>query len=311
MNVKGGFQEFLSSSTIHGLQYVLQTKKIVKLFWTLVVIIGFIGAGVLISESFKAWAESPITTTIETVPISKLIYPKITVCPPEKTYTDLNYDLSVLGNKTITNNTRNQLTEYATELFQEHLQSIMLSDSMKLQEDNRYYNWYHGYTKVSLWSCPANKNCFIDEGARTYQIYSFAKKGSIHTQHFGEDMDGTKVDSSISYFILIADKVRKPMYSLHWKMEMVWIKESGTETLKQNGQLKQYETCFDYENKWIRSEKKTEYKRRVPKEDLMKLNLDKMPGFNITWYIKGEPPMKFANSDFNKAFKRQVLNIDI
>ena len=104
-----GLKNFLESSTIHGLVYIAVTKNLVRLFWILVVITGFTLAGVLIYQSFKAWDESPVTTTIETHQISDITLPKLTVCPPKHTYTDLNYDLTMIGNMTLNNYTRNKL----------------------------------------------------------------------------------------------------------------------------------------------------------------------------------------------------------
>ena len=89
-----GVRTFLESSTIHGLTYVSTTRKYVRLFWIFVVIGGFVGASLLIKESFDSWSESPIKTTIETLPISEITFPKVTVCPPKNTFTDLNYDLT-------------------------------------------------------------------------------------------------------------------------------------------------------------------------------------------------------------------------
>ena len=77
------FRNFLESSTIHGLIYISSSKKhIERLFWILIVIGGFTCSGVLIYQSFDTWAETPITTTIETLPIEDIIFPTVTVCPP-------------------------------------------------------------------------------------------------------------------------------------------------------------------------------------------------------------------------------------
>ena len=92
---------FLESSTIHGLAYVTTGKKYVRLFWIIVVILGFTGASVLIYQSFDDWGRNPIKTTIETHSISALTFPKVTVCPPKNTYTDLNYDLMMTENMTL------------------------------------------------------------------------------------------------------------------------------------------------------------------------------------------------------------------
>ena len=64
---------FLESSTIHGLVYMsTEKKRFVKIFWILVVIGGFTGAGVMIYNSFQSWAESPVKTTIETHPVTEI-----------------------------------------------------------------------------------------------------------------------------------------------------------------------------------------------------------------------------------------------
>ena len=93
-----GVKTFLESSTIHGLGYISTIRRLVKLFWVIVVIAGFTGAGVLIYRSFQDWDENPVTTTIETRPITEITFPKVTVCPPKDTYTDLNYDLMMTEN---------------------------------------------------------------------------------------------------------------------------------------------------------------------------------------------------------------------
>ena len=61
---------YLESSTIHGLTYISTTGRYARVLWTLVIIAGFTGAGVLIYKSFDSWAENPVTTTTETLPIS-------------------------------------------------------------------------------------------------------------------------------------------------------------------------------------------------------------------------------------------------
>ena len=133
---------FLESSTIHGLAYVATGRKNVKLFWTLVVIVGFTGAGYMIYESFQSWADSPVKTTIETLPITEITFPKVTVCPPKNTFTDLNYDLKITENMTLNNDTRIELANYAMELLYDQLHINMLRNVSKLEEKDRYHNWY-------------------------------------------------------------------------------------------------------------------------------------------------------------------------
>ena len=120
-----GVQNFLENSSIAGLGHIASTKKFARLFWITVVIVGFAGATFMIQKSFIEWEENPITTTIESRPITELTFPKVTVCPPKHTYTDLNYDLMMLENMTLDNNTRYRLANEANnilyDIYAQHL----------------------------------------------------------------------------------------------------------------------------------------------------------------------------------------------
>ena len=48
-----------------------------------IIISGFLTAGLLINNAFLDWEKSPIETSIETFPISEVHFPKIVVCPPK------------------------------------------------------------------------------------------------------------------------------------------------------------------------------------------------------------------------------------
>ena len=67
-------KEFLDTSTIHGLSRISSTRRLLRLFWILIVIGGFSGAGYLIYKSFETWQQSPITTTIEALPTGLPLY---------------------------------------------------------------------------------------------------------------------------------------------------------------------------------------------------------------------------------------------
>ena len=168
-------RSFLESSTIHGLAYISTVKrKILKLFWVLVVLGGFTGAVVLIYDSFQSWAESPVKTTIETLPITEITLPKVTVCPPKKTYTDLNYDLMMAENMTLDNDTRHELANYAVRMLYDHLYEVIMKNMSKLEESDRYYNWYHGYTMMEL-------PYYNDNFGVNFNVKTAAVSGSIST----------------------------------------------------------------------------------------------------------------------------------
>ena len=100
--------EFLETSTIHGLFHISTTTRQLRLLWICVVIAGFIGAAWLINESFESWAEQPVSTTVETFPIKDVQFPKVTVCPPKNTLTNINPDLIISENLTLDDRTRDE-----------------------------------------------------------------------------------------------------------------------------------------------------------------------------------------------------------
>ena len=193
-------KNFLEASSIHGVLHIAQSKKYQRLFWMLIVITGFTSAIFLIQQSFKSWDESPITTTIDTLSISKLRFPKITVCPPKNTYTNLNYDLKKSENITITDKTRQELIDYFYELNHDEIFFNFLTDLDLITNENRYFDWYHGYTELVLPSIMLSTG----SSAVKMQSYKFATSsasGNISTKYFGEKFDGQKVQKELVTFI--------------------------------------------------------------------------------------------------------------
>ena len=108
---------FLDSSTIHGLSHISSTRKWFRLIWILIVIGGFSGAGYLIYESFHNWEQSPISTTIETLPISQITFPNVTVCPPKNLFLNLNYDILQAEKVNLDKDKRETLMEASVNLI--------------------------------------------------------------------------------------------------------------------------------------------------------------------------------------------------
>ena len=145
-----GVKEFLESSTIHGLSYIADNRVLVRLLWVCVVITGFTGAAVLILQSFASWADSPITTTIETLPISELEFPNVTVCPPRNSFTNLNLDIARSSKISLSQRQRQNLSQQVSEVvFTSNMES-KLATYNECKERDRYRNQYHGLSKILL-----------------------------------------------------------------------------------------------------------------------------------------------------------------
>ena len=276
---------FLESSTIHGLLHISTNKKYAtKLFWIVVVILGFTAASYMIYESFQTWADSPIKTTIETLPITKITLPKVTVCPPQKTFTDLNYDLLKLENITLNNHTRRELKTFASDVLLNHLEYKVTKTMSLLKEEDRYYNWYNGYSRILI----PNPTYEIE----AYDVETYSLSGIISTQYFGERFQLNKIDTTMKIVIQIRQSgfhyigCEEP--TLHFDIKKVSMKGliSGVDEFFIGWDLIDSDissfsrnfTSLDNGVSYIY------YKRNVSNHAISRLNLTQMPGFELQWY---------------------------
>ena len=291
------FESFLESSSISGLNHISTTRRYGRLFWVFIVLTGFTVSGFLIYESFQAWEESPVKTTIETFPITELTFPKVTVCPPRNTYTNLNYDLMMTENMTLDDETKNELIDYAVELLHNNLYDRIMANMSKLQVKDRYHNWYNLLEDLDFpWYSP------------TYDIHNFleiwtrAPYGSIHTQYFDEEFSFDNVELRLFYrvnFIIHESLAGYENITLHIKVEKNSIKDLSSGHDK-----------FTFDFKQVDAEVKTfaknftppplgffrvDYDRAISKEDVRKLSLSHMPGFKITWHYTDNLGRKLDN----------------
>ena len=293
-------RSFLESSTIHGLVYISRPGKLSRLIWILVVIAGFSGAGVMIYQSFQSWAESPVKTTIETLPITEITLPKVTVCPPKNTFTNLNYDLMMLENMTLDNDTREELTQFAVGLIQDHVHGELMANISKFEEENRYYNWYMGYTKIQLpyWGvqlgCTETTTC-LDSKLR-YKVDTFATSGSVSTQYFKQKFDADNIEKYFKYFTYINPPSNyKDHNNITLYIEVEKNIQQELDEFYSDNELDTVSTLNRTESppgsfKWY-------VLRRDISEDAVKdLQMDHMPGFRLTWYYNQELEPHSINS---------------
>ena len=305
---------FLESSTIHGLSYIATTKRFVRLLWILIVIAGFTGAGVIIYNAFQDWADSPVTTTIETMPITDITFPKVTVCPPKNTYTDLNYDLTMTENMTLDVETRNKLTDFAIEIVKDQFFDSMMEYFSKLKEENRYYNWYNGISKISF----PYKN--KDTGLNFY-LHCYALNGSVSTHHFGEQYYADKVEPHIGDYMVTIYVPRSLKYTatLHIDIEKVTMNVPFSRdnlfdhTSLIDANLRRF--TKNVTNLFLGSYD-MRLQRKVSKQDIKDNSvLGVMPGFRLKWWytIDGvEPnvtPHDYTNDAYGDVTKEFIRNV--
>ena len=312
------FRNFLESSTIHGLAYISTTRKCVRLSWIFVVIAGFVGSGIIIYESFETWAESPVKTTIETLPIEQIKFPKVTVCPPENTFTNLNYDIMSANNMTLSLYDRNELLRYALEQLSQSYYDEVLKNMSILEEEHRYYNWYNGYSEVGI---PYNQpyNWGGDHNLLTYDIKTSATEGAVVSRHFGENYDPDKLERFLSSDIEIQvphslkRMVNASLIFSIEKVSMVDIAPLESEEFY-NIDNDRLSTTISNATKNIEMRHASAYlfgfRRTISDGDFERTrnNLLKMPGFKLSWRynVSVKPQQKFSDDILTKSYVRYI-----
>ena len=318
-------KEFFDTSTIHGLSWISKTKRYTRFFWALVVIGGFLGATLLIFESFDNWRQSPISTIIETLPISRITFPNITVCPPRNLYLNLNYDLMQADRIQLTDDHRRKLFDYALEVIQDEFFNEIMNNLTKINDPDRYYNWYHGYTALQYPRYePVNMfaEIMVDEPSDqdTHRILTSATSGNISTQYFGEKYDAEKVDGKIWIKILL--HIHPSLYADANTTLMIKIERNMMKDVSGPDEISfEWETIDPDLTEWEKNitapapasgDNEDFYyytfllTRRVSDEDIKNVDLDMMPGFRLTWNLTSQRDNshKFRDKHENKNFVR-------
>ena len=177
-----GAREFLHSSTIHGLAYIGSDQSQVRLFWICVVITGFTGSFILIHQSFSSWADSPISTTIETRPITEIDFPNVTVCPPRNSFTSLNPDLVRSRKMIFDEEKRKELSNYVLDAVFEANYNAKYQEFLEFsQSEGEFLNWYTGITNVTL--------PYKGFPHKKYKLETASLNGSVSTPYFRKSFD--------------------------------------------------------------------------------------------------------------------------
>ena len=310
---------FLESSTIHGLSHIPSKRGSVRLFWIAVVLISFSLSGTLIHQAFQSWSESPIKTTIETVPIAEVRFPKVIVCPPKNTFTDLNDKVLLMKNLTFDDKLRQNLTDFIIMLLNDFEFNETLRNLSQFHENDRFHNWYHGLTNVWL---PNDLN-YISKFY--FKLQTYAPYGNISSSHFGErfNLKELKTEYTFSVAIYQPDYIRSlDNYSLTLKIHKIplnWDESVGGEeiwrfdskTLKQNSVNVTYSPT--HKRKYS-NYKSFLLRRSLTQRQEKSIDQEKMPGFWISWsYNKDIVPDKDFGSikDTHNCFIRRKVYISI
>ena len=293
--------QFLSSSTIHGLAHIPASKRLWRLFWIVIVSAGFTVSSLLIWMSFSGWRESPISTTIAIQPITELRFPNITVCPPRNTATVLNHHLELARELSITNQTREELREYFYQnLLEIGYDEMIRNLSLHLERDG-LRNWYLGLSTIVL------PYFNTDQGKMGYVFRTVATSGEVSTPLYGEPWNISSFDTAFYFQVILfrpwKDKTRP--ISIVFQLEQDSLTElTGVDEMGSNAWMfHKDETNITMEGSMVnRNYYYIDLKRLISEEEAAKIKRDKMPGMKVSWHynetVLVANDLKFDNRNF-------------
>ena len=298
-------KQFLEVSTIHGFYHISSTSKLVRIFWIWVVLTGFIGASLLIYNSFESWRESPVKTTIKTMAIDNLKFPNVTVCPPKNTYTNLNYDLLMTENLTLTNETRTILSSYAFELLHDSFYTGIIANLSLIEDPDRYYNWYHGFTMINI------PTWMRSQILLEFPTITTASSGFISTKHYGEKLNVNLVKSPIRIQLdisspKVARKNQNCTLSIEIEKNSLQELADGQEVyyFSGHGHLKPEGDVLKSNITGPKNSYSFSLYRKVSKLELSSIKLRTMPGFKFKWFYNNnvEPDPEYVQTPVTAEF---------
>ena len=306
-------KEFFEVTTIHGLYHVSKTKSLRRFFWTVTSIAGFISAFSMIYESFQNFSKNPISTTIETFPISKVPFPPITVCPVKNTLTNLNYDLVNSQNYLLSRDERNDLLQLFYESFQEVDFKITIEYMKEVTQKNWLMDIYKKLTTVDL---PTKYELVGDRAEPFIRINTFTTSGQIKTPFYGKEIfNPTKFNLHITFNlgIYIPESLKGTNATIDFKINNDI--EAGPEYIRvQYNEIetgnKLYNTTVDVRNCYTNCN--INFKRSLSKEAFRDWKNKRFTGTNVIWNFNGEnvtPEDKF-DTNFNDVFCKIVNMIN-
>ena len=293
-------QEFLETTTIHGLPRIVSSKKkILKLFWFLVVLIGFSAAGSLIYNALQDYENDPITTKIETFPISKLTFPAITVCPPKGSYTNLNYDLLNLDKnvKWLNETDKLELQQLTQEIILSNEIDTFVQEESRFKIKNKYESWYLGLSEMKLsYIYTYNVNY------RKFEVETSYVEGEIETPDYGVDYSKENYLPYIMYKIKVNLPAKAENETIMLE-DVLFVLEGEIDTKKTKGDGYDYIRIgyIDWSDSFQLAGKQSinrtypvstlrrgkieiKYTRQFPDQDMMEWKFKRNTGFRLRWF---------------------------
>ena len=181
----------------------------------------------------------------------------------------------------------------------------------KLQEEDRGYNWYHGYSRIVA--------PFDNANGLNFHIETSTTSGVVTTQYYGEQFQPNLVERKFFYVVQVYPPesiLENENVTLHFRAEKVSMKEfaRGSHSKDEffmedtggysNADQKTVSTNFTVEYNVYRYIQPI---RDVSLEEVKKMKMNMMPGFKFSWWYTGlevTSETRFKDNEINKQFVR-------
>ena len=219
-------------------------------------------------------------------------------------------------NMTVTEEMRDEMFKYAVEVINED--SYSQNNWTNLHEEDSFYNWYNGYTKI--------KSPYYDynDNALNINIETAATSGVVNTKHYGDQFRPELVERKLYYRVDVfpPESVRSnENVTLHFKLEKLSMTELASSSFDRVSigptfgiTVLDADETITYKNftppctgisslscQWI------SLSRDVNSEDVETQKLEIMPGFIFRWWYSGRwvtPDNKYKEKEMTKQFVR-------
>ena len=181
------------------------------------------------------------------------------------------------GNMTVDEERKTELNNFIMDELHDPYFENMMENLKFFYEENRYYNWYHGYTKIE---CPfKTKSYFLGIGTDVIEMHSLTTtpSGTISTPYFGKEFneslyEANKFDIRIDVpFSFVKNKVN---FTLFWRVNNT--DGSNKFTIEEKNYTSD-DLYSNYYEKYFSKLYGTVYESSTSKE--------LMPGFQLQWHF--------------------------
>ena len=239
--------------------------------------------------------------------IKRLLFTRVSICPPADTSTNLNKDLVNAENVTLDKEVRGNLVKLAAKWIEDNEAAEIFEELESLKIENHWRNWYLGYTEVRL--------PYTDYGARTHKIHTTAVPGSLSSPLFGQVFTEESFHQKMTteLFIYLPGNITGNLSMV--TMIEIDTKESfgGTDLIRRYGpEYKLYRYTERINESWYQPIAETYnvyYKRDIGKASIADWRTKRMTGFSASWYLQNMTGHRVSIQPWDK-FREPPINKD-